>query len=148
MLPPPSTPRSKMGAFLIPSLGIDRQATTWLGPAAVLLVPGRNFGCWWGGDKGSPRAGIGWVTTGAEPSCTRPSPGSALAIKASPPAISSPAIRFRRILFIIVRGIRNAVNTSKSGRRLPGADARIVESVLRGLAGGRTDVGLANSLGE
>src|SRR2546425_7335489 len=94
MLPLVSTPRSKIGAFLIPRRGIDRYATTWVGPAPVLRVLGRNFGCWWGGDSGSPRAGIGRVTTSGEPRRTRPLAGGAGAHQAPPGANNQPPLRF------------------------------------------------------
>src|SRR2546423_12089195 len=165
MLPPLSTPRSKMGAFLMPSRGIDRYATTWLGPALVALVPGRNFGCWCGGDRGSARAGTAWLATGGESKRTRPLAGRAVAIRASPAAISKPAIRFRRIPSIIVRGVRKAVK--KQAGRHPDAMARNVPDErlngwapgpspapcgrtvgLGGLADRRPRVALANGLGE
>ena len=51
------------------------------------------------------------VTTAGDPRCTRPLAGSAVAIRARPPAISNPAIRFRLIPPIIVGGIRKPVKT-------------------------------------
>src|SRR2546421_1695190 len=156
MLPLASTPRSKIGAFLIPSRGIEMYATTSLGPAPVLWVLGRNFGCWWGGDSGSLSAGIGWVATSGEPRWTRPLAGRAVAISARPIAISSPAIKFRRIAPIIVRRNREPVKKrtgrrpSRVGREGAGQDRRPAcrTVCLGGLAGGLADVGLANGLRE
>src|SRR5260370_28256947 len=124
MLPLTSTPRSKIGASLMWSLGIERYATTSLGPAPVLLVLGRNLGCWWGGDRGSLSAGIGWVATSDEPRRTRPLAGSAVAISARPMAIRNPAIRFRLIPPPLGRRTWKAVKKHKRRRAIPRAPAR------------------------
>src|SRR5260370_22543192 len=150
--------RSRIGASLMRRLGIERVATTWFGPAPVLLVLGRTLGCWCGGDNGSRSAGIGWLASSGDPRGTSPLAGREVAMSAKPTATSSPAIRFRLIPPIIVRRgykpvkQRNAGVAPSSDRNtegagiVPGALFRTVW--LRGLAGGLADVGLAHGLGE
>src|SRR5207253_9793249 len=96
-----------MGAFLIPSRGIEMKATAWPGEelpgwlGAELWTPGRNGAREWLGPSGSLTPGIGLVAAIAEgdpPRWSIPRAGRALAISPIPAISRKPAIRFRRIL--------------------------------------------------
>src|SRR2546430_2602926 len=135
MLPLASTPRSKMGAFLMPSRGIEMYATTWLGPAPGLLVLGRNLGGWWGGDSGSLRAGFGWVATWGEPRRTSPLVGGAVAIRPKPSARRRPRIHLLRSLASLDVTRRERADRGEAHAHPTGAgrDGRL-EGVLDGPA--------------
>src|ERR1700687_2393498 len=93
------------------------------------------------------------MATSGGPVRSRPRAGREVAISTRPPAISNPAIRFRLIAPIIVSRNREPVKKRREVRENEegaGFEARrpLCAVWLRGLAGGRTGVGLANGLGE